>query len=149
MRRITTPALLTALLLAACTGGPGSDEVVVLEGDPRLLVHGFTSGMEARMVGELEYRPGGRCLVLASRDGATGEVVQRAEIVWPAGVEPLEDGRAGVTVPGFGEIAAGDPLDAAGGHAPAGAWMEEYGVPGPCVPGEEGFAMLNADSFTR
>ncbi|WP_306370864.1 hypothetical protein [Nocardiopsis sp. CC223A] len=153
MHRITIIALLAVLPLTACASGPGSgpgpDEVVVIGEDPRLLVHDFSSAMEALLTGELEYLADERCLVLAMRDEATGEVVGRSEIVWPAGVEALGDGRTGVTVPGLGDLVPGDSFSAGGGPAPGEGWAAVANAPDSCAPDGGGFAVLTRDTFTR
>ncbi|MGW5877563.1 hypothetical protein ACWFMI_13570 [Nocardiopsis terrae] len=147
------PLLLAVALLTSCASpgseqaspGPGRDEVTTLGDDPRILVHDFSSSMEAQVHGELAHLPEERCLVVLFRDDASGEVVGSAAPLWPDNVIPLDDGRGGVEEPAMGTIVDGDRFTAGGGHRNAEPeW--EADLPEACVPDGE-FVVLNEDSF--
>lgn len=154
-RTLIPLALVAVSLLTACGGSgmlgqaasvPGRDEVIGVGDDPRVLVHDFTSAMEAQIIGELEYLPESGCLVINFRDEDSGEITSSAAPVWPKNVEPLmEDERGGVSEPTVGTILDGDPVYAGGGSVSGGpTW--EVDLSGECVPGGE-YIVLNEGSF--
>jgi hypothetical protein len=80
-RTLLPVALVAVSLLTACGGTgvlgqaasvPGTDEVIGVGDDPRVLVHDFTWALEAQIIGELEYLPESGCLVINFRDADTG-----------------------------------------------------------------------------
>ncbi|WP_017583683.1 hypothetical protein [Nocardiopsis valliformis] len=154
-RSLLPLALVAAALLTACGSAdtlgrsaavPGTDEMVGVGDDPRILVHDFNSAMEAMIVGELEYLPESGCLVINFRDEETGEITSSAAPVWPKNVAPLmEEERGGVSEPTVGPILDGDPVYAGGGSVSGGpTW--EVDLSGECVPGGE-YIVLTEDSF--
>lgn len=125
---------------------PGTDEMISVGNDPRVLVHDFNWALEAMIIGELEYLPEPGCLIINLRDETTGEIVSSAAPVWPKNVEPLmEEERGGVREPTVGPILDGDPVYAGGGSVSGGpTW--EVDLSGECVPGGE-YIVLNEGSF--
>lgn len=140
------PPLLAAALVSSCAPpGPGTDEVVTVGDDPRVLLHDLSSAPEAQVHGELSYLPEERCLLVLFRAEESGEVVESAAPLWPGNVVPLDDGRGGVEEPALGAVLDGDRFTAAGGHR--GAEPEwDVDLPEACVP-NGAFVILNEDSF--
>jgi len=68
---------------------------------------------EAEVAGVLRYATDDRCFTLEDNLGS-GD--QAFAIVWPAGTEGLAGERAGVRVPGVGEVLAGEVLEGGGGY---------------------------------
>ncbi|MEU3019605.1 MULTISPECIES: hypothetical protein [unclassified Nocardiopsis] len=147
--RLPLIAATTAALAACSPGGPARDGTAVVGDDPRVIVHDFSYGMDMGLTLALEYVPEHGCLLVRTADPEDGGPGEAFTPIWPSDVEPFhEDGRAGVSVPGVGELVDGDAFTSGGSYTDASELDEVPDLPGECLP-EGGFVTINQGSVER
>lgn len=110
--------------------------------DPVILVHDLEGGMDMEIVGTLEYDTTTGCLLLMTQEPTGGEFLTLP--AWPDGTRPvMEDGRAGVDVPGVGVILDGDEVDGGAGGVDPGT-LGEVDLPAGCGPPAHGVEAITS-----
>lgn len=138
------PALVYLLIAVGCQGG---DDVVVIGGDPLIVVHNFSGGHAVLFTGKVEYDSRSKCILLRGRGMITGKE-WRTVPVWPAGTSPMVDrGRRGVDVRGLGAVLEGETISIGGSRVGAEEFRPEIDVPAECR--RHGFTVITPDMVSR